>query len=96
MNDIIILLVLLFGLTLGVIISTYQMIRTKKQKPFPFILNTVLVVSGYTLLVGSLMLGHGWGALWWAVVGLTMNVFGLIVHLFVISYHLVKKRRVRS
>ncbi|WP_214761440.1 hypothetical protein [Exiguobacterium sp. s129] len=96
MNDITMLLVLLFGLTLGVIISTYQMIRTKKQRPFPFILNTGLTVSGYMLLIGSLTFGYGWGALWWAVVGLAMNVFGLIVHLFLISYHLLKKRRVRS
>ena len=96
MNDIIILLVLLFGLTLGVIISTYQMIRTKKQRPFPFILNTVLIVSGYTLLVGSLMHGYGWGALWWGLVGLSMNVLGLIVHLLVWIYYLLKEKRVRS
>ena len=96
MNDITILLVLLFGLTLGVIISTYQMIRTKKQRPFPFILNTILVVSGYMLLVGSLMLGYGWGALWWAVVGLATNVLGLIVYLIIVIYLLSKEKRVRS
>ncbi|MGA9466872.1 MAG: hypothetical protein WBV10_04540 [Exiguobacterium marinum] len=96
MNDITMLLVLLFGLTLGVIISTYQMIRTKKQKPFPIILNTVLVVSGYMLLIGSLTFGYGWGALWWGLVGLSMNVLGLIIHLLVWIYYLLKEKRVRS
>ncbi|WP_078146171.1 hypothetical protein [Exiguobacterium sp. HVEsp1] len=96
MSDLTFLMLLFLGLTLGVVLSIYHVMRQKRRRSVLLLIGTLLVVSGYVLVIGNLAFGYGWGALWWVVVGLTMNVFGLIVHLFVISYHLVKKRRVRS
>ncbi|MBR2680448.1 MAG: hypothetical protein IKE23_06800 [Exiguobacterium sp.] len=96
MSDLTFLMLLFLGLTLGVVLSIYHVMRSKRRRPVLLLIGTLLVVSGYVLVIGNLTFGYGWGALWWAVVGLAMNVFGLIVHLFVIIYHLLKKRRVRS
>lgn len=96
MSDLTFLMLLFLGLTLGVVLSIYHVMRQKRRRSVLLLIGTFLVVSGYVLVIGNLAFGYGWGALWWAVVGLAMNVFGLIVHLFVIIYHLLKKRRVRS
>ncbi|WP_370148021.1 hypothetical protein [Exiguobacterium profundum] len=97
MSDLTFLMLLFLGLTLGVVLSIYHVMRQKRKRSVLLLIGTFLVVSGYVLVIGNLTFGYGWGALWWAVVGLAMNVFGLIVHLFVIIYHLLlKKRRVRS
>ncbi|MBQ6459928.1 MAG: hypothetical protein IJJ35_10075 [Exiguobacterium sp.] len=96
MSDLTFLMLLFLGLTLGVVLSIYHVMRQKRKRSVLLLIGTLLVVSGYVLVIGNLTFGYGWGALWWAVVGLAMNVFGLIVHLFVIIYHLLKKRRVRS
>lgn len=97
MSDLTFLMLLFLGLTLGVVLSIYHVMRQKRRRSVLLLIGTLLVVSGYVLVIGNLTFGYGWGALWWAVVGLAMNVFGLIVHLFVIIYHLLlKKRRVRS
>ena len=96
MSDLTFLMLLFLGLTLGVVLSIYHVMRQKRKRSVLLMIGTLLVVSGYVLVIGNLTFGYGWGALWWAVVGLAMNVFGLIVHLFVIIYHLLKEKRVRS
>ena len=96
MSDLTFLMLLFLGLTLGVVLSIYHVMRQKRRRSVLLLIGAFLVVSGYVLVIGNLAFGYGWGALWWGLVGLSMNVLGLIIHLLVWIYYLSKEKRVRS